>query len=125
LVADIKAVQQLLKLMESKTLLQKIKYALDVLVDDSIARLEKNLQNQDEAAVKERAEIASFLIKISPIALRIVKVLDEEPVEDNYELTPENIELLQNYINEYGTKRKGISQSSQYQSPEELTAQLT
>ena len=85
----------------------------------------KNLQNQDEAAVKERAEIASFLIKISPIALRIVKVLDEEPVEDNYELTPENIELLQNYINEYGTKRKGISQSSQYQSPEELTAQLT
>jgi hypothetical protein len=92
---------QPLKPMENKTLLQKIKYALDVLVDDSIARLEKNLQNQDEVAVKERSEIASFLIKISPIALKIVKVLEEEPVRGDFELTPEQIEEFQKFIKKY------------------------
>jgi hypothetical protein len=96
--------------MENKTLLQKIKYLLDNIVDDLIVRLDKNLQNQDEGAVKERAEIASFLIKISPIAIKLVKVLDEEPVEENYELNPENIELLQNYIKKYESQRAGISQ---------------
>jgi len=87
--------------MENKTLLQKIKYALDILVDDSIARLEKNLQNQDEGAVKERAEIANLLIKITPIAIKVVNILDEEPVRGDFELTPEQIEEFQKFIKKY------------------------
>ncbi|MFN5352119.1 MAG: hypothetical protein ACK5BE_05875 [Alphaproteobacteria bacterium] len=96
--------------MENKTLLQKIKYLLDNIVDDLIVRLDKNLPNQDEQATKEKVEIANLLIKITPIAIKVVNILDEEPVEENYELNPENIELLQNYIKKYESQRAGISQ---------------
>ena len=104
LVADIKAVQQALKLMENKTLLQKIKYLLDNLVDDLIVRLDKNLPNQDEQATKEKVEIANLLIKITPIAIKVVNILDEEPVRGDFELTPEQIEEFQKFIKKYEAK---------------------
>jgi hypothetical protein len=101
LVADIKAIQQALNLMENKTLLQKIKYLLDNIVDDLIVRLDKNLPNQDEQAIKEKVEIANLLIKITPIAIKVVNILDEEPVRGDFELTPEQIEEFQKFIKKY------------------------
>jgi hypothetical protein len=96
--------------MAKTNLLQKINHILELAVNDFTTRLEENLtQPKTEEILKERKEIIDTIIKISPIAIRLVKILDEEPVEEDYELTPANIELLQDYINEYGTKKERTS----------------
>jgi hypothetical protein len=88
--------------MEKKTLLQKINHILELAVDDFTARLEENLtQPKTEELLKDRKEIINTVIRISPIALKLANVLEEEPVRGDFELTPEQIEEFQKFIKKY------------------------
>jgi hypothetical protein len=88
--------------MEKKTLLQKINHILELAVDDFTTRLEENLiQPKTEELLKDRKEIINTVIRISPIALKLANVLEEEPVRGDFELTPEQIEEFQKFIKKY------------------------